>query len=290
MLYKIENEKLIVTIATKGAELQSLTNKETQLEYLWNGDAKFWAKRSPVLFPIVGSLKNNSYEYKGKKYSLSRHGFARDMQFELASQTNESISFFITDTKETFSNYPFHFKFLIKYSLQQNNLIVEYIIENIGNETMYFSVGAHPAFKIPLVKETSFEDYFLGFNHVENAGQYKLSADGLTQENAVSFLDDTNKLALKKSLFYEDALVFKNLKSDAVAIKSLKTNHGLTMYFSGFPYFGIWNAKDADFICLEPWCGITDNINTSGNLKDKEGINSLQLFATFNKKWKVQVY
>jgi len=125
----IENEALLVTIAAKGAELQNIFHKENQLEYLWNGDAAYWSKRSPVLFPVVGSLKKNEYEYGGKKFSLGRHGFARDMEFEPGLKTDSAVVFLLQSTEATLKQYPFSFQFFIQYSLQGNRIFIHYIIE-----------------------------------------------------------------------------------------------------------------------------------------------------------------
>ncbi|HRI20580.1 MAG TPA: hypothetical protein PLA68_06480 [Panacibacter sp.] len=171
MIYSIRNNELSVAIDSKGAELQSIVHKDFGLEYMWSGDAAYWAKKSPVLFPIVGGLKDNSYRYKGNTYHLPRHGFARDMVFTVTAQQEDEITFTLLSTKETFAKYPFQFVFSINYVLQKNKISVTYNIENTGSETMLFSVGAHPAFKIPLIEETKFEDYFLQFSSLENAGR-----------------------------------------------------------------------------------------------------------------------
>ncbi len=289
-MHEITNSTLQIKIASKGAELQSVYNKETHIEYLWNADPKFWAKKSPVLFPIVGSLKNNSYQYKEKTYRLSRHGFARDREFQVTDQSPESITFFFFSTEETLGIYPFYFHFSVRYSVSFNKLIVEYSVENKGDEIMFFSVGAHPAFKVPLTEQTTFEDYYLQFNEIEKSGRWPLTSEGLIEKDPVKLLNNTNKLALQKSLFYEDALVFKSLKSNLISIKNEKTPYGISVYFKDFPYMGIWSAKDADFICIEPWCGIADSVYSTGELSEKEGINALQSHSIFKRTWKAEFF
>ncbi len=155
---------------------------------------------------------------------------------------------------------------------------------------MYFSVGAHPAFNIPLTKNTNYNDWFLTFGTNENAGIYPLNKDGLIVQNANSFFDNTNKINLSKELFYNDALIFKNLKSKTIKIESDKNEHGILMEFNDFPYYGIWSAKDANFVCLEPWCGISDTESSDGKLMNKEGINTLQSNETFIRNWSVTLY
>jgi len=290
MNYSIENDLLKVEISAKGAELQSIVHKQTGLEYLWSGDAAFWGKKSPVLFPIVGGLKNNTYSYDDKTYHLGRHGFAREMTFAPGAQTDDSISFIRTSNEETWEHYPFNFTFTVGYALKENRLEVTYHVKNQSHGSMYFSVGGHPAFKVPLAPDTTFEDYYLQFSDVEDAGKWPLSKDGLIESAPVPSLENTDHLPLKKSLFYQDALVFKHLRSNSIAIVSDKTAHGLKVKFDGFPFMGIWNAKDADFVCIEPWCGIADSVNATGRLEDKEGIQLLRESEIFERSWSVELF
>jgi len=290
MTHTITNSVLTVSISTKGAELQSIVNNTTGLEYMWNADPAFWAKKSPVLFPIVGGLKNNHYTYNGETYTLGRHGFAREMEFAVTAQQDDSITFTLTDSEETLKNYPFHFNFSLTYTLQQNTVQVTYTVKNTGDDAMWFSVGAHPAFKVPVAPGTNFNDYYLAFSSVETAGRYPLDAGGQVETYTTPVLNNTNRLPLSKELFYQDALVFKHLQSTSIAIKSDSTPHGLTVHFPGFPYMGIWNFKDADFVCIEPWCGIADAVNTTGQLQEKEGINTLAAGETFERAWSVEVF
>lgn len=286
--YTIENNILKVQIAAKGAELQSIYNKEMQLEYLWNGDPEFWGKKSPVLFPIVGGLKNNEYEFEGNKYNLPRHGFARDNEFEVKQIDESTIQCILQSTNNTKQVYPFDFIFIVEYTINDAQLFCTYKVENTGNNTMYFSVGAHPAFAVPLTTDTNFNDWFLNFNTTENCGIHPLTKDGLVIDKATPFLSNTNHLPLSKNLFYNDALVFKQLESTQIIIKSVKSRHSICMQFDGFPYYGIWSAKDANFVCLEPWLGIADSENATGKLQEKEGIIKLPTAERFAATWQVK--
>ncbi|HEU0227109.1 MAG TPA: aldose 1-epimerase family protein [Arachidicoccus soli] len=287
---RLENEILSISIAAKGAELQSIYNKETQLDYLWDGNPAFWSKRSPILFPIVGGLKNNEYSFNHHTYQLSRHGFARDKEFTCIQQTENSISFSLQNDEETILKYPFQFELIITYTLQSNKINITYSVKNKGTNKMWFSIGAHPAFRVPLVEGTHFEDYFLSFNRFENTARYPLNKEGLLKEDPEIFLQNTDELSLEKPLFYEDALVFKTLESTSISIESKKTPHGITIDFKGFPFMGIWNAKNADFVCVEPWHGIADSENTSGKLDKKEGILALDAHKTFNTTWSITLF
>jgi galactose mutarotase-like enzyme len=281
----IENDDLRIVIKAAGAELDSIRHKHTQLEYLWQGDAAFWGKKSPILFPIVGTLKDNSFFYEGKKYTLPRHGFARDKTFAVEQHSADKVTFLLVSDEESLRNYPFPFEFRLHYALTNNTLKVTYAVKNTGKSAMYFSVGGHPAFRLPLVEETNYTDYFIELNAAETSGRYPLSKDGLLKLTPNPFLKNADSIPLHPSLFYEDAVVLKHLSAKSMAILSDKTIHGLRMTFEGFPYFGIWAAKDAPFVCLEPWCGISDSINTTQALTEKEGINKLVSGAHFERTW-----
>jgi galactose mutarotase-like enzyme len=289
-MLRIENETLQVTIAPQGAELQSIIRKDLDQEYLWSGDPAFWGKKSPVLFPIVGGLKKNQYQHGMQTYPLSRHGFARDMAFEVVQQHASSVTLSISSNEETLQKYPFHFSFSISYTVEGESLHVTYDVQNTGKENLLFSVGGHPAFKVPVAAGTSFEDYYLEFNATENAGVWPLSDEGLIETAPVPFLQNTNTLPLTKALFFKDALVFKQLKSTTISLKSHQTPHGLRVTFKGFPFMGIWSAQNADFVCIEPWCGIADGVYASGNLLEKEGINSLNPGTSFSRTWSVTLF
>ena len=286
----IENDILKVSIKTKGGELDSIYNKETNLEYMWGGDPAFWGKKSPVLFPVVGTLKNDIYYYNHKEYSLSRHGFAREMDFMVTAQTSSSAQFTLQSNEITFSKYPFSFRFDVIYSLKADKLVVNYKITNTGNDSLYFSVGGHPAFKVPLINDTVYNDYYLEFNKPETTGRWPISKDGLIESSPAPLLNNKNRLSLSKELFYNDALVFKNLVSDKISLRSEKITNGLEFDFAGFPYLGIWAAKNADFVCIEPWCGIADSVTSDQQIVDKEGINKLGAKEIFERSWSVRTF
>lgn len=271
----LENDSLAVSIDEKGAELKHIFSKRYQLEYMWGADPAYWAKSSPVLFPIVGALKNNEYHYSGRAYTLSRHGFARDRVFKVQEQTANFVRFQLVSDEGTLQVFPFSFEFSIGYTLLQDSIRVIYEVRNAGEGVLLFSVGGHPAFRVPLLEGTSYEDYFLEFEKEERAGRWPISKDGLIEREALPLLEDTRILKLSKSLFSKDALVLKHLRSQAVWLKSDKTDRGLKFSFPGFPYLGLWAAPGADFLCIEPWCGIADHVDADQELEHKEGIISL---------------
>lgn len=286
----ITNDFISISVATLGAELQSIYHQQHKLEYMWSGDAAYWGKYSPVLFPIVGELKNGTYSYNGQNYHLSRHGFAREMNFEVTEQHSNSITFTLQSNEESLKTYPFQFLFSVRYTLEKNTLQVSFRTQNSGVEKMFFSVGAHPAFKVPLVEGTAYEDYQLVFSENETTGRWPIAKGGFIETQPVSMLKDEATINLKKELFASDAIVFKNLKSNAVSIVSPATEHGIKVSFKDFPFLGIWAAKGADFVCIEPWCGIADSVDATGTLDDKEGIISLEAGYEFTVSYEIEVF
>jgi len=299
-MYYIENKYLEVGIDPKGAELVSLYHKDHDLEYMWGADPVFWGKSSPVLFPIVGGLKDNSYIFEGKTYNLPRHGFARELVFEIEDHWDDGISFLLRYNEDTLKVYPFAFEFRLVYELYANLLSVTYHVTNLGENDMYFSVGGHPAFALPIEEGLSYQDYYLEFEEEENLKRWPVSSQGLILEEPEAIFDktlidnelveiETKFLPLTKELFHQDALVFKQLNSSTVTLKSEKSEHSLRFDFAGFPFLGIWAAKDANFVCIEPWCGIADSIRHSQELTEKEGINILPAGDVFERAWAVKL-
>ena len=285
----LENGEMKVSIAAKGAELQSIYNKVTQLEYLWNGDPGFWPRRSPVLFPLVGSVLEDTYVYKNASYHLPRHGFARDKEFVSEKVSDTEAVFTLTDDAESLLVYPFQFTLKLRYTLSGDTVTCQYEVINSGKEVLLFSVGAHPAFSIPLVKGTDYTDYYLQWNQPETLVRW-IQEGGYSNTKTEVLPTDNGQLPLKHSLFYDDALVLKNLQSDCISILSTQHSHGIDFKFSQFPYFGIWASKDAPFVCLEPWCGITDNITHNKQFEEKEGIERLGPGGQFIRSWSVSCF
>jgi galactose mutarotase-like enzyme len=289
-MISLENKHLKASFAAKGAELQSLINKNNNLNYLWSGDPAYWGKFSPVLFPIVGALKNNTYYFEGQSYQLSRHGFARDYEFEAFKLSDTEVVFRLMHNEETLRHYPFQFILQLRYRLQDSLLSCTYEVTNpSADRSILFSIGAHPAFAVPLTNDTQYKDYFLEFNKDHNITYHKISKDLIINDTADIQLQH-NRLSLQHKLFYEDALVFKTLKSDCISLRNDKNEHGLHFKFKDFPFFGIWAAKDANFICLEPWCGIADGIDHQQDLRKKEGIVELEALKSWNRSWEIDCF
>lgn len=279
----LENSILKIQIDPKGAELRSAYRKDHQLEYMWSADPAVWPRVSPVLFPIVGRLKNDQYRYEGNTYTLSQHGFARNMDFEVLANTSNTAVFLLESNDATRENYPFDFQLLLSYTLLDEVLELQYEVINKGNEKMYFSLGMHPGFKIPLKSNEQYSDYYIETNNKENAERYLIEG-GLISENREAVFQDSQRIDLNLNLFNRDALVFKNLKSTELSIRSKNHSHGISLQAHDFPYYGIWAQKGAEFVCLEPWCGIADVVEANGDIKMKEGIQVLASSEVFLRK------
>ncbi|GGC81457.1 aldose 1-epimerase family protein [Enterococcus wangshanyuanii] len=282
MTVQIENEFLIATIAEDGAELISLKSKENDIEYIWNGDPAFWGRHAPVLFPFVGRLKDDRYTYAGKTYPMGQHGFARDQVFEVIEHGAELVSLSLKSSAETKKIYPFDFELILSYVLEENNLTVNYQVENTGKEEMYFAIGGHPAFNVPLEKNLTFDDYYLGFSPQKSRIQIPLS--GPYADFAHKTLGQTNtSLDLRRELFKDDAIIFETKGVNTFTIATDESPHSISLSYTDMPYVGFWSPypKDAPFVCIEPWCGIADGVDATGNLIDKIGINQIDSSGIF---------
>jgi galactose mutarotase-like enzyme len=284
-MFIIEDQQLRVGIRPKGAELQNIFHKGHNTEYLWDGDPAFWAKHSPLLFPIVGTLKANTYYYGDKAYHLSRHGFARDREFTVEEQAADALTFLLRSDEASRVVFPFDFELRVQYRLAGGELATTYRVTNPADVPLYFSLGGHPAFRVPLAPGTAYNDYYLEFGQAEKAPRWPISSDGLIERDPRTLLNETKLLPLTRGLFAKDALVFKGLRSRVVTLRSARTERGLRLSYPGFPYLGIWAAPGADFVCIEPWCGIADAVSSDQQLTQKEGINRLEGGQSFERTW-----
>ena len=287
-IYTLHNKYLKATFKSQGAELISLCKEN--IEYIWNGNPEFWNRHTPVLFPFVGSLKNNSYTYKGISYPMGQHGFARDKNFIVATQTEDSITFQLVSNEETKKVYPFDFLFQIKYTLTSNGLVTSYFVENPAQEDLYFSVGGHPAFNCPFEKNQTREEYILMFDNNETP-EAKLIEGSLIGNESYPVFKQEGILELPKNVFDNDAIVFNpNPFSQISFIHEPTGNTYMSVEFKNFPYLGIWSKnQEAPFICIEPWHGIADNINHNQKITEKEGIIKLNPKETFNCEYSILI-
>lgn len=282
MIVTISNQFTIAKINTKGAELNSLIKNDR--EFMWQGNPEFWGKHSPILFPIVGTLKNDTFIYDQKQFQLSRHGFARDNEFEIEEQKPESVTFLLKSSSRTEENYPFQFELRVIYTLEGNNLNVKYQVENKSETSLPFSIGGHPAFSLP----ENFENYSLEFKNDLSLKSYFLKNDLLSDEFQNIDLKN-NSLNLNYALFENDALILKKLESKSITVFENKKPL-FNFEYNDFPNFGIWTKENAPFICLEPWFGYSDKLETTQNILEKEGIIILDKNNSFSASFSVVIY
>lgn len=285
----LENDELTVEILTKGAEINSIRSKKTGTEYIWQADEKYWSRHAPILFPIVGKLKDDQYILDGKTYAMSQHGFARDRDFTVTDHSAESLAITLTEDAKSFKSYPFKFVLTIEYKLLGNCLIVRYFVKNNETEeTMYFSIGAHPGFNVPLDQDTDFTDYYLEFSPKQKRTFIPVTKEVLLQTDKASELTE-NIYPISREMFSEGVLIWETKENTRVELKSDKIKRAIIFDYSEMPYLGIWSPypQEAPFICIEPWCGVADTFDTNGKYDEKLGINALKPTEQFTSSYQM---
>lgn len=288
--HSIANNLFQVTVKETGAELCSIKSLESQKEYVWQGTPDVWEAHAPNLFPVIGCLKGDGFLYNGKEYKCPKHGFFRkNDEVALIEKTNDSLTFGLKYNNATLAVYPFKFEIHIRFILLENTVQVEHEIFNHGEEPMLFSLGGHPAFACPLNDGEVYSDYFLEFEKKETSETWQVQKDGLIGKEPLPFLNNSSIINLNPHLFDNDALVFKNLNSSRVTLQSRKSQQVLSMDFKDFPYLGIWAKPNADFVCVEPWLGIADSVDSDRNFKHKEGLISLKGKEDFKASYTISI-
>lgn len=288
--YKIENESFEVQISLVGAEICSFKSKKSGKEYMWQGNPEIWGSHAPVLFPIVGGLKEDIYIYEGQKYHLPRHGFIRkNKDLKLITHTSNKLVLQLESSPSLKENYPFDFVFEISFSLLQNELEIHHRVLNTGKQNMYFSLGAHPTFNCPLEEGKKYEDYHLKFEQKEYLKRWNLNASGQIAEEGELVMDHSHQINLTTSLFDTDAIIFKSLKSRQVSLCE-QEREIIRLRFDDFKSLGLWAKPAAPFICIEPWLGYADSTETNQQIKDKEGILSLESGKDFSANYTIEIF
>lgn len=276
MNHTIHSECAQAVIKSKGAELSSLTASGT--EYLWQGDPAFWASQSPVLFPIVGGLRNKTATAaNGGVCHMERHGVVRKREFELTSGTESSAEFTIRSSEETKKEFPYDFEFRVKYSLSGKTLTYAMTAVNRDKNVMPYFVGGHPAFRCPLLDGEKFEDYVVEFSEKEYAACPRALLNGLADVNHRSVVLNNEKVfRLDRAWFAYDCQIFDQLKSRSATLCNPKTGRGVKVDFPGFDYFILWTSKNGgSFMALEPWTGLTTCTDEDDVLEHKRGVKFL---------------
>lgn len=272
----LTNGNLTAKIDTRGAHLRSLTKNGREL--LWQGDDVNWEGTAPVLFPICSNLKNGVYNYNGKQYSMPSHGFANDMFFSAKLLSASSACFTACHTDKTLEMYPFEFELEITFALEQNSLVTTYKVTNPSDSDMYFSIGSHEGYNCP----EGIENYEVRFNKTESFDACVLEGNILGY-NKEKILPDGNCIALKPDYFTVDAIILEHIKSDEVSLVNKTTGDTITVTVGDFPNLLIWAVPGAPFVCLEPWYGFPDFVDTDGDFTKKHSIIKLAPKASDSK-------
>ncbi|WP_379946760.1 aldose 1-epimerase family protein [Enterococcus devriesei] len=288
MSVTITNDFLEATINEKGAELVSL--RANEIEYIWQADPQYWGRHAPILFPFVGRLKDNQYSYQGKTYPMGQHGFARDKEFKVLEQTKEKVTLVLTSDEETKKVYPFDFSLTVSYEIWGEGVRIRFDVENTGEEEMIFALGGHPAFNIPLTDELQFDDYFIAFSPQKS--RVKIPLDGPFTNLDQKTIGQTNtNIQLSRGLFKEDALIYETKGLNAYTLGSEESSHSVTLAYNNIPYVGLWSPypAEAPFVCIEPWWGFADTVDSNGRLEDKEGMHRLAGNEHFKTEFSITV-
>ena len=289
MNYQIANEHMSVTVSDLGAEMLSL--KKDGTEYLWNGDAKYWPERSPLLFPYVGRFTDGKYRLNGTEYEMDIHGFARKMPYTLVEQTKNTLVFELTDNDDTYQMYPYHFQLQVQYELNEQTVGITYQVLNLSDERMYFGIGGHPGFALPFDEGLDFSDYYLEFDGVSFPTRVgHTEACFLSGVNETFPLKDNKYLLLAHNMFDDDAIVLQNM-SDKVTLKSDKGQRKVTVSYPDLPYLGLWHAPktEAPYICIEPWTSLPSRQGVVEEFRYKYDLIRHGAEAFYENTWSIKV-
>jgi galactose mutarotase-like enzyme len=278
----IKSDRIEVSAKAMGTELSSIRSKDS-VEYLWQADPAFWTGQAPLLFPSVGNLP-------GKTYRLENHGFLRKREFSLEEAGTDSMTFAFTSDEQSLALYPFRFSLAVRFRVKASTLSVEWTVRNADDKAMYFSIGAHPGFRAPLVPGEKRGDYELVFEKKEDAKRHYLTADNVLSGETGPFLEGKDRIRVSEDIFERGAVVLKDHRSRKVTLRSTVSSRFVTVDFPGFPYLGIWSPKgEAPFVCIEPWHGVMPLEGSTQDLKAKEGVIALEPGREFRSVYEITV-
>ena len=282
-MIQIKNKFLKVQINPLGAEVRSIRSVAADHEYTWSGDSDVWAGVSPVLFPVVGKSIDSEIRYKGKKYQVGNHGFARHSIFEITDKLDDSVTFSLTTTED---NYPFKLQFNIIYRLEKNKLITTFNIINLGASEASCGFGAHPAFAYPFDKSHKLNDYEIVFDNKETLNFHHITQDALYTGKTKQV--ELDRVQLNESIFNNDALVYSGFSSKKVRLAEKGLNRYIQVEFDGFEYLGLWSKPKAKYVCIEPWCGRSDTLGFDGDIDKRIGNVLIDGFGNVIKSYTIE--
>lgn len=289
MNHTIQNAFLKVTVAQLGAELQSIQNADG-MEYLWQGTTPYWHQRAINLFPFVGRLTEGIYRMDGKEYPMPAHGFAPETEFALTEKGEDYMVFTLTDNEETYGVYPRHFAFRVCYRLVENTIAITYEVENRDERVMYFGLGGHPGFRVPMEEGEDFSDYRLRFAPCKPKKVDFTEKCFITETQSDFPLTQDQFLPLTHSLFDNDAIVLQDMPRE-VTLEKTGGKHSVRVTFPQMPYVGFWHTtkSDAPFVCIEPWCSLPSTQDVIPEMETKKDLLSLAPGKTYINNWSITV-
>ncbi len=291
MEHTIKNDFLRMTINDIGAQMMSITAADGT-EYLWNGDSAYWGGRAPNLFPYVGRLTNDTYTVDGKSYQMGRHGFSRHEQFEVQPQGPDKTTFRITANEKTLAVYPWNFSFSVAYELEGSTVFITYCVENRDSKEMYFGLGAHPGFRVPLEEGRSFTDYKLTFSRPAQPWRVEMTDACMMNGQQTPYpLKNGVEMPLQHDLFDRDAVVLTNMDR-TVTLSAGEGTKGLTLSIPRMRYLGVWHTpkSDAPFVCLEPWVSLPSRQDIVEDFAQQNDLLALAPGEIYRNRWSITVF
>lgn len=279
MVHFIENEFIRVGVKEYGCELTSVYSKKDNFEYLWQGDESIWYGQSPILFPIVGRLIDDTYTLNNVSYNMPKHGFARKTQWTLLEKEADSLSFILSESDETLKIFPYAFDLIVTYTIEENKLTVNHCVVNKNEGDMYFSLGAHPGFNCSIGDKLIFDE-----NETLRTEKIDL-VNSLRLPETFPVLENSREITITKDIFNEDALILHDIKSKHITLKHNDNKHTVVFDMGNSPYLGIWAKPGAPYVCIEPWYGVNDSFEKKNDFSEKEAINKLSAMDIFNFTW-----
>ena len=290
-MIELKNDFLKVNLHPKGAEIISITGVQDGLNYMWRRDPVQWANSAPILFPIVGAVRQDYYKIGQQQYHMTQHGFARHNEFMVHQKDDCEVTFTLVSNDQIKEQYPYEFLLSVTYTLKENQLNCHIQINNTDHQDIYFQVGGHPAFACPLMDNESSNDYYIEFSENENAGRkiIDVAKRGMSHE-VEPFFENEKRFFVRQELFNRDAIVIQNFKSENIALRSLNHQKSLVFHMNGFDHVGIWAAKHVGgLIAIEPWVGNADYVDFNGDFKDKQSCVELAPQDSFECEFSIEI-
>ena len=277
MRYTLENEYLRITADSCGAELKSIVSLDEGLERLWQGDEKSWIGQAPLLFPLIGRLKQERYDWAGAQYTMPIHGFANHSEFSCSAEGKNTLAFTLTDSQETYAHYPFRFRLTVRYTLQGNTILKAHTVENLSDGEMLYELGGHEGYNLALYAGERMGQYYAQFRN-DGLMTYTTDQDIMFNKDLSPVAMEGKRIYLQREVFSNDALVLANAEGGTVTIGCDANSRRITVCAPDFPYLGLWTMYrpfDTNYICVEPWSSLPDCNYLGYALEDKPGIRSL---------------